>query len=120
MSFYRVGNSSIVSELEASFGVSGTVPSCIVVSVGGGGLLLGVMEGVMQHKAWNGVPILAMETVGADCLNKSIKAGRSVRLEKISRLLCLPVLEVENKPERRESVLPVWLKISTGDRVFGK
>ena len=74
----------MIDEIESELGPD-TVPSCIVVSVGGGGLLLGMMEGILKRPSWKNVPLVAMETVGADCLNLSIKAGKSVRLPTISR-----------------------------------
>jgi L-serine/L-threonine ammonia-lyase len=37
----------------------------VVVSVGGGGLLCGVLEG-MHNAGWLDVPVLAAETRGAD------------------------------------------------------
>jgi hypothetical protein len=34
---------------------------------------------------WQDVPVVAMETVGADCFNLSVKAKKMVALEKITR-----------------------------------
>lgn len=51
--------------------------------VGGGGLLAGIAHG-MEKVGWNHVPIVAMETYGADSFNKAVKAGRAVKLEKIT------------------------------------
>lgn len=63
----------------------------IVCSVGGGGLLNGVMEGVERHKKTIGrsgqTPrVLAVETVGADSLNASVRAGEHVTLPGISSI----------------------------------
>ncbi len=60
-------------------------PDLVVVSVGGGGLLCGVVQG-MAKVQWADVPILAMETVGADCFNQAINAGKLVTLPDITRL----------------------------------
>jgi L-serine/L-threonine ammonia-lyase len=62
----------------------------IVCSVGGGGLLCGVMEGVESMRKQGGTrdtpKVLAMETVGADSLNASVKAGKLVTLPAISSI----------------------------------
>lgn len=55
------------------------------MSVGGGGLLCGVIQG-LEDVGWTDVPIIAMETVGADCFNAAVKAGRVVTLDDITRL----------------------------------
>lgn len=57
-------------------------PDAVVVSVGGGGLLCGVLQG-MHRNAWEHVPIIAVETVGADSFAASCAAGRLVTLESI-------------------------------------
>ncbi|KAK5656306.1 hypothetical protein OQA88_4686 [Cercophora sp. LCS_1] len=63
----------------------------VVCSVGGGGLLNGVMEGLERHKKTIGRPgqtpkVLAVETVGADSLNASVRAGEHVTLPKITSI----------------------------------
>ena len=58
-------------------------PSAIVTVVGGGGLAAGILMG-MERVGWAcSVPLLTMETQGADCFNKAIGSGRIVRLEAI-------------------------------------
>lgn len=59
-------------------------PDVVVASVGGGGLLNGVLHG-MWNVGWNDVPVVAMETEGADCFNASLKVGKLVTLPVISR-----------------------------------
>ena len=59
-------------------------PDVVVVSVGGGGLINGVLLG-MKNVGWSNVPCIAMETVGADCLNASFKAGKVVTIPDITR-----------------------------------
>ena len=44
------------------------------------GLILG-----MKSAGWDDVPLVTMETVGADCFNKSLKAGRIVKIDAIRR-----------------------------------
>lgn len=62
-------------------------PDCIVASVGGGGLLLGVIEGCIKNK-WiqSDMKIIAVETEGADCFHQSIEQDKLVTLQSITRL----------------------------------
>lgn len=61
----------------------GPKPDLIVLSVGGGGLLCGVVTG-MDRNGWKDVPVLAAETVGCDCFARSLAAGRIVELDAIT------------------------------------
>lgn len=61
-------------------------PSIVVVSVGGGGLLSGVLQG-MHSVGWTDVPVVAMETKGADSFNASVQAGELVTLDAITRFV---------------------------------
>jgi L-serine/L-threonine ammonia-lyase len=63
----------------------GIQPGAVVVSVGGGGLLCGVAQG-MQDVGWTGVPILAVETRGADSFAAAVAAGRLVTLDAITSI----------------------------------
>ncbi|KAH8200788.1 hypothetical protein TruAng_005025 [Truncatella angustata] len=82
------GASSIVTELVPQMRTFGGVePDGIVCNCGGGGLLNGIMEGVEQARDWKVKPqVLAVETVGADSLNASVKAGKLVTLPKITSI----------------------------------
>ncbi|MDP2371887.1 pyridoxal-phosphate dependent enzyme [Rhodoferax sp.] len=64
---------------------SGLKPDAIVLSVGGGGLLSGVAEG-LHRNGWGQVPIVAVETEGAASLHQSMVAGRLVELQKITSI----------------------------------
>lgn len=75
------GHSTLVDEIVRS----GVRPAVIVLSVGGGGLLSGVVQGLHRH-GWNDVPIIAVETVGADALAQSLKAGNRIRLDRITSI----------------------------------
>ncbi|XP_053558125.1 serine dehydratase-like isoform X2 [Bombina bombina] len=77
------GHSSLISELKDSLGYQ--KPGALVVSVGGGGLLSGLAEG-MSKVGWSDVPIIAMETDGAHCLNAAIQAGKQVTLPDITSI----------------------------------
>lgn len=59
-------------------------PSVIVASVGGGGLVSGVLRG-MDKVGWTNTPLVTMETEGADCFNAAIKRGEIVTLPAITR-----------------------------------
>jgi L-serine/L-threonine ammonia-lyase len=75
------GHSTIIDEVVQSH----IVPDVVVLSVGGGGLLCGIIEGLKRHDMAN-VPILAVETCGADSLAASMKAGRHVELPDIKSI----------------------------------
>ncbi|XP_018583038.2 serine dehydratase-like [Scleropages formosus] len=80
------GHASMIREIKASLPCK---PGAVVVAVGGGGLLCGVVEG-LKEVGWNDVPIIAMETQGANCLNAAINAGKPVTLADItSEAKCL-------------------------------
>jgi L-serine/L-threonine ammonia-lyase len=75
------GHSSMIPEI-AEVGVK---PGAIVLSVGGGGLLCGVAEG-MHAVGWADVPILAVETEGAASFAAAVQAGHLVTLDKIKSI----------------------------------
>ncbi|XP_028828778.1 serine dehydratase-like [Denticeps clupeoides] len=80
------GHASLVKELKASLSEK---PGAIVLSVGGGGLFCGLVQG-LKEVGWEDIPILCMETVGANCFNAAIKAGQPVTLPDItSKATCL-------------------------------
>jgi len=82
----REGHESLIVETAAqlaSMSVSGP-PDLVVLSVGGGGLMIGVSQG-MDRVGWSAVPILAMETDGANCFNAAVKANKLVTLPAITR-----------------------------------
>ncbi|KAJ8604779.1 hypothetical protein CTAYLR_001033 [Chrysophaeum taylorii] len=70
------GHASMVEEIVADLGRH---PDCIVVSVGGGGLLMGTLLGVERH-APQTHRIVAVETQGADSFARSFQAGCPVAL----------------------------------------
>ena len=67
------GHASIMDEVKADH----RKPDAVVLSVGGGGLLAGVVEG-LQRLGWHDVPVVAVETVGAGSFNAAINAGHTV------------------------------------------
>jgi len=60
-------------------------PASIVLSVGGGGLLCGIIRGLIKV-GWENVPVLAVETIGADSLLTSLEAGKLVTLPEITSI----------------------------------
>jgi L-serine/L-threonine ammonia-lyase len=75
------GNATLVAELAEA----GVKPGAIVVSVGGGGLLSGIVQGLHQQ-GWDDIPVLAVETEGAASLAAAMQAGQVVRLDRISSI----------------------------------
>ncbi|GJH26941.1 pyridoxal-phosphate dependent enzyme [Caballeronia novacaledonica] len=57
-------------------------PDLVICSVGGGGLLAGVVEG-LGRVGWNDIPVLAVETDGANSYDQALKAGKPVAIPKI-------------------------------------
>lgn len=81
LSFNREGVATVIQESAAQLPEK---PSAVVVSVGGGGLMAGVLQG-MQDVGWNDVPLIAMETKGANCFDAAVQAGKLVTLDEITR-----------------------------------
>lgn len=106
------GAATIVDELRDQ--IDGPIHG-IVGSVGGGGMINGIMQGVMTLP-WNNQPpqVIAVETVGADSLNASVRAGSHVRLPAITSIatsLGAPQVSAKtweyasNYPETMQSVV---------------
>ncbi len=73
------GHATLIDEIVQS----GLRPDAIVAAVGGGGLACGLLEG-MQHHGWTDVPLIAVETQGADALYQSLLAHQMVTLDTIT------------------------------------
>ena len=73
------GHSTIVDEIIQEIGQ----PDAIVLSVGGGGLLCGVLQGLQRHNL-STTSVIAVETEGTASLAASLKAGELVTLDKIT------------------------------------
>lgn len=82
-----LGHSTMVDEIAEDLG-SGVVPSLIVASCGGGGLICGLVDGVRKLGWQNRTKILVLETVGTRSFNAMVKAGgERVKLEKIDSVV---------------------------------
>jgi L-serine/L-threonine ammonia-lyase len=60
-------------------------PDAILLSVGGGGLLCGVAEGLARH-GWEDVSILGVETEGCASFHAAVEAGHLVTLPDITSI----------------------------------
>ena len=75
------GHASMIDEVANSR----IKPEAVVLSVGGGGLFCGAIEG-LRRQGWEDVPVFAVETVGADSLAQSLAAGGRVELPAITSI----------------------------------
>ncbi len=75
------GHSTIVDEIAKEI----DKPDAFVLSVGGGGLLCGVVEG-LQKNNFHDVPVIAVETEGAASFAASQKAGKLITLSGIDSI----------------------------------
>lgn len=75
------GHATMVDELVSDV----SKPNAVVVSVGGGGLFIGLMQGLIRTK-WDNIPIIACETEGAASFQASSAKGSIVALDKITSI----------------------------------
>ncbi|MET0382024.1 MAG: pyridoxal-phosphate dependent enzyme [Burkholderiaceae bacterium] len=75
------GHATLVDEIAAA----GLRPGAVVLSVGGGGLMCGAIEG-LRRNGWDDVAVLAVETRGADSLARSLSAGERIVLPAIDSI----------------------------------
>jgi L-serine/L-threonine ammonia-lyase len=74
------GNATLIDEVANKVKID-----VVICSVGGGGLLSGVVQG-LQRNGLSDVPVIAVETEGAASLNSAIKAGELVTLSQINSI----------------------------------
>jgi L-serine/L-threonine ammonia-lyase len=75
------GHATLIDEVVAS----GVTFDALVVSVGGGGLLAGMAVGLARH-GLDRIPLVAVETAGADSLAQSLARGARVELPAITSI----------------------------------
>jgi L-serine/L-threonine ammonia-lyase len=75
------GHATLIDEVVRA----GAAFDCVVVSVGGGGLLAGVVEG-LRRNGLNKVPVIAVETDGAASFAAALAAGEPVTLPAITSI----------------------------------
>lgn len=76
------GHATMVPEIIKQLGPEQQVVGCIVLSVGGGGMLCGVLEGCADTVT--SCHVVAAETEGASCFGQSLAAGTVVTLDGIT------------------------------------
>jgi L-serine/L-threonine ammonia-lyase len=87
------GHSSVVDEILGEDLPKDVLPAAMVLSVGGGGLLCGVLEGLQRHQVKT--TVIASETDGACSFAKALEHGQPIRLEAITTVATsLGALEV--------------------------
>ncbi|RDB23982.1 Serine dehydratase-like [Hypsizygus marmoreus] len=76
------GHGSMIKEISTQ--LQGTPPDAIFCSVGGGGMLGGIIVGC-NAVGWNNVPIVTLETVGSNCFYHSMSCndGRFNSVDKV-------------------------------------
>lgn len=79
------GNATLVDEAVAQARAAGIEFDAVVCSVGGGGLLCGIVEG-LHRNGMPGVPVIAAETEGAASLHAAVTAGELVALPEIASI----------------------------------
>ncbi|UJW76709.1 pyridoxal-phosphate dependent enzyme [Rhizobium sp. SL42] len=75
------GHGTLIDEVVAK----GAEFDCVIASVGGGGLMAGIVEG-LRRNGLSHVPVIAVETEGAASLNAAIVAGERVTLPAITSI----------------------------------
>ncbi|MGK5063306.1 pyridoxal-phosphate dependent enzyme [Janthinobacterium sp. LB3P112] len=75
------GHAGMIDEVARA----GLKPDAVVLSVGGGGLLAGVAEG-LQRNGWDDVALVAVETQGAASLAAAVAAREHVALPAVSSI----------------------------------
>lgn len=61
------------------------IPEFQVCSVGGGGLFIGVVQGLQRHGLAH-VPVVAVETIGCDSMSSSVRQGQHITLPAITSI----------------------------------
>lgn len=101
------GHASLVDELAEQ---CDRAPDTIVLAVGGGGLLLGVLQGLQAH-GWRDTRVLAVEPEGAAALAASLADGGVTELSaprSVASSLCVRRISAALLPAcRRQPVTPV-------------
>lgn len=90
------GHSTVIDELaaDAAFATGDVKIGAVIASVGGGGLVCGIFEG-LERNGLNDVAVIAAETEGAASFGKAFVSGTKVRLDSIDSVATsLGALEV--------------------------
>lgn len=79
------GNATLIDEAVAQAQAMDADFDVVICSVGGGGLLCGVLEG-LHRNARTDVPVIAVETIGAASFHAALDAGALVTLPAITSI----------------------------------
>lgn len=75
------GHATLVDEVVQS----GVEFDAVITAVGGGGLFAGIVQG-LRRNGLEQVPVVAVETLGADSLSQSLQAGQAITLPGITSI----------------------------------
>ncbi len=79
------GNATLIDEAVAQSHAIGVEFDAVICSVGGGGLMCGILQG-LHRNGMAQVPLIAAETEGAASLHAAVRAGELVSLPAISSI----------------------------------
>eukprot|EP00592_Proboscia_alata_P004225 CAMPEP_0194371848 /NCGR_PEP_ID=MMETSP0174-20130528/20221_1 /TAXON_ID=216777 /ORGANISM="Proboscia alata, Strain PI-D3" /LENGTH=414 /DNA_ID=CAMNT_0039150085 /DNA_START=9 /DNA_END=1253 /DNA_ORIENTATION=- len=79
------GHSTLIDEIVEDLGVEGIEGATVVASVGGGGLLCGILEGLQRHSLHE-TTVIAAETTGAASFGTAFSKGEPVMLDAINTI----------------------------------
>ncbi|EGC34255.1 hypothetical protein DICPUDRAFT_98285 [Dictyostelium purpureum] len=107
------GHTTIIDEIyqDVSRGIS-PKPDVILCSVGGGGLLIGILKGLEKYN-WSDIPIITAETYGSHSFWKSHKENKLTKLEisevtsTIKTLATRSVCSEAFEMSRRFKIIPI-------------
>jgi L-serine/L-threonine ammonia-lyase len=71
------GHSTIIDEIHEQIEEQ---PDAVVMSVGGGGLMCGIIQGLDKYN-WNSTKIITAETLGTSSLKQSVEANQLIKLD---------------------------------------
>lgn len=84
------GHSTMINEMCGQY----EKPDVILLSIGGGGMMSGVLQG-LDNVGWSDVPVIGCGTYGANAFAVSMEAGRLVRIPKVDTLVgCISATEI--------------------------
>jgi L-serine/L-threonine ammonia-lyase len=84
------GHSTMIDEMYTQC----AKPDVILLSIGGGGMMSGVIEG-LDRAGWSDVPVIGCGTYGANAFAASMEAEKLVRLPKVDTLVgCISAAEI--------------------------
>lgn len=81
-SLVMAGQGTMIKEIVED--TSAPKPDLIIASIGGGGLISGIISAVRSYLP--SIRVCGVETRGADCMKRSVEAGEIVELDRISSI----------------------------------